>query len=148
MTLLSIARPSALRTNQTRNEYGDFVKGFAHAVDRYAADCKNIPSVNIIEESHAYKIQLVAPGFSKDEFSVNIEKEILTISANVPNDEQNKIQYLLNEFTKCGFSRSFTLGKAINTEKINAEYKDGILTITLSKSEEAIVKPPRSISVS
>ncbi|HCX98670.1 MAG TPA: hypothetical protein DG754_00885 [Bacteroidales bacterium] len=146
MTLLSISRPSALKTSQNRNEYGDFVKRFAQAVDRYAADCKNIPAVNIIEEPEAYKIQLVAPGFSKDEFSINIEKEVLTVSANVP-DEQKQIKYLLNEFTKCEFSRSFTLGKTVDTEKVDAEYKNGVLTISLSKSEEAKVKPPRNIAV-
>lgn len=147
MTLLSISRPSALKTSQNRNEYGDFANRFAHAIDRYATDCKNIPAVNIVEEPQAYKIQIVAPGFSKDEFSIDIEKEVLTVSATVP-DEQKQIKYLLNEFTKCKFSRSFTLGKSVDTEKVNAEYNNGVLTINLSKSEEAKVKPPRNIAVS
>ena len=56
MTLLNISRPSALKTSQNRGEYGDFAKRFAHAIDRYAADCKNIPAVNIIEELEASQL--------------------------------------------------------------------------------------------
>jgi len=148
MTLLSITRPSALNSTPHRNEYGDFVKGFARAVDRYVTDCKNLPAVNIIEEAESYMIQLVAPGFSKDEFTINVEKDVLTISAKASNENQDQVTYLLNEFSKCEFSRSFTLGRSVDTEKIDAEYKNGILTLTLSKREEAKVKPPRSIEVS
>ncbi len=143
MTLLSISRPSI--SDNSRN-YRDFAKGFAHAIDRYTAECKNIPSINIIEEDEQYQIHIVAPGFSKEEFAINIEKDTLTVSATAK-EEKLTGKYLLNEFVKCSFERDFTLGKTVNTDQISAEHTNGILTITLAKAETAKVKPPRTISV-
>lgn len=148
MTLFSISRPGSNPTGQTPETYRDFVKGFAQAVDKYAADCKNTPSVNIIEQPQSYRIEIVAPGFSKEEFSLNVEKDVLTVTGNASKDEKkDRENYLLNEFVKCNFVRSFTLGKMVNSDDIRAEYKEGILFITIAKSEEAKVKPPRNIAV-
>lgn len=148
MTLFSITRPGTYSAGQNRETYRDFVKGFAQAVDKYAADCKNTPSVNIIEEEQAYRVQIVAPGFAKDEFSINVEKDILTITGKAAEQEEKKEEkILLNEFVKCDFVRSFTLGKMVNSDEISAEFTNGILNITIAKSEEAKVKPPRNIAV-
>ncbi|MDX9846187.1 MAG: Hsp20/alpha crystallin family protein [Tenuifilaceae bacterium] len=147
MTLLSISRPRAMSSAANRNEYGDFINGFARAVNRYAEDCKRVSQVNILEEAKRYQIQMAVPGYNKSDFAINIEKDILTISANV-SENNNEINYLLSEFDKCPFERSFTLGKSVDTSKIEATYRDGILTITLQKREEAIEKPARVISVS
>ncbi len=147
MTLLSISRPRAMSSAANRTEYGDFINGFSRAINRYAEDCKRVPQVNIVEEAKRYQIQMAVPGYSKSDFAINVEKDILTISANV-SEKESEVNYLLSEFDKCSFERSFTLGKSIDTSKIDATYRDGILTITLSKREEAIEKPARVISVS
>lgn len=148
MTLFNITRPGAYSEGQNTETYRDFVKGFAQAVDKYAADCKNTPSVNIIEEEQAYRVQIVAPGFTKEEFSINVEKDILTVTVEaVKKEEKKEEKILLNEFIKCDFVRSFTLGKMVNSDDISAEFTNGILNITIAKSEEAKVKPPRSITV-
>jgi HSP20 family protein len=146
MTLLSITRPSALRSFGNRNDYGEFMNGFSNAFDRYVSDCKQQPSVNIIEEPNRFIIQLAAAGYGKNDFSINIVKDILSIAADVRAEEDNS-NYILNEFSKCSFKRNFTLGKSIDTSKIDASYTDGVLTVILSKKEEAVEKPPRSISV-
>ena len=147
MTLLSISRPRALSPMANRNEYGDFIKGFARMANRYADDCQRVPSVNIVEEPKNYLIQMAVPGYSKDDFSLNIAKDTLTISATIKEKEKEE-NYLVNEFYRCSFERSFTLGKSVDTTKIEAIYREGILTVRLNKREESIEKPPRSISVS
>lgn len=90
---------------------------------------------------------MAVPGYSKNDFSINIDKDVLTISANVENGRED-VSYLVNEFAKTSFERRFNLGKSIDTSKIEASYKEGILEVTLTKREEAMEKPPRSISVS
>ncbi len=147
MTLLSISRPRAMRTPATQNEYGEFVNSFARAMNGYAKDCSYSPAVNIVEEAKNFVITMAAPGYSKKEFYINIDKDVLTVTATVDN-EANKANYLVNEFSKCSFERRFNLGKSIDTSKIEATYKEGILEITLNKREEAIQKPARTISVS
>jgi HSP20 family protein len=148
MTLVSISRPRALSSVNNRNEYGKFLHGFANAVDKYARDCHDTPAVNIIEEPKQFRIQLAAPGFSKKDFSINVEKDQLMISAESEFDSNQEVSYILNEFSKCGFKRSFTMGKSIDTSRIEANYLEGILTVTLLKKEDAIEKPPRTISIS
>ena len=146
MTLLNISRPRMANEPARRNEYNEFLNGFTNAASRYARDCQKFPAVNIVEEAKTYQLQMAAPGYTKSDFSVNIDKDILTVSANV--NSENEENYIVNEFSKCSFERSFTLGKTVDTSKVDASYKDGLLTITISKREEAIEKPPRSISVS
>ena len=147
MTLLSISRPRALSPLANRNEYGDFIKGFARMANSFEENCQGLPSVNILEEPKNFHIHMAVPGYSKSDFSVNIDKDILTISANIKDNEKEET-YLVNEFSRCSFERSFTLGKLVDTAKIEATYREGILTVTLNKREESIEKPPRSISVS
>jgi HSP20 family protein len=148
MTLLSIARPSALSSVNNRREYSEVLNGFANAFDRYARDSRDIPPVNIIEEPKQFRIQLVAPGFSKNDFKINVEKDQLIISGEPTGETTNEVNYLLNEFSKTQFKRVFTMGKYVDSSKIDASYSNGILNVTLSKKEEAIDKPPRTIAVS
>ena len=146
MTLLSISRPRAMRTPSTQNEYSEFANRFARAANAYVKDCNKMPAVNIIEESKEFRIRMAVPGYSKNDFAINIDKDVLKVSANVNQD--NDVNYLLNEFSKCSFERNFNLGKSIDTSKIDASYKEGILEIILSKREEAIEKPARKVTVS
>lgn len=109
---------------------------------------RNYPAVNIIEEPERYRIEVAAPGYSKDDFKVNIENDVLKISVD---KEKNKVED--ENFTRCefyngSFERSFVVGKTIDINKIDARYENGILTITLSKKEEAKPQQPRSISIS
>ncbi|MDY0199980.1 MAG: Hsp20/alpha crystallin family protein [Bacteroidales bacterium] len=145
MTLLNISRPRSAYESARRNEYNEFLNRFSNVQNQYARNCQKFPAVNIVEESKTYLLQMAAPGYNKNDFKVNIEKDTLLVTATV-NDE-NQENYILNEFSKCSFERSFSLGKSIDTSKVEATYKDGVLTITLSKREEAIEKPPRIISV-
>lgn len=146
MTLLNISRPRSTYESARRNEYNEFLNRFSNVENQHARNCQKNPAVNIIEESKTYLLQMAAPGYNKSDFTINIEKDTLLVTASV--DAENQENYIVNEFSKCSFERSFSLGKSIDTSKVDATYKDGVLTITLSKREEAIEKPPRVISVS
>ncbi|HNS29116.1 MAG: Hsp20/alpha crystallin family protein [Tenuifilaceae bacterium] len=147
MTLLIPKRSVAANPYTGSDEYRDFVNSFSRAFNRYAEECANTPAVNIYEEPKQFRIELAAPGYTKKDFSINVEKDVLTISANPEVKSEDGTKAIRCEFGVGEFQRSFNIGKAIDSTKIGASSKDGILTITLPKREEAIEKPPRSISV-
>ncbi len=94
--------------------------------------------VNIGKLENGYELEVVAPGFAKEDFKLALEKDLLTISAEVKTEGPEK-QMVRREHTLQSFKRSFTLDESINTESIVANYANGILTVTLQKKEE--VKP-------
>lgn len=98
----------------------------------------NQPAVNIVETDEAFKLEFAAPGYNKQDFSVNVENDFLTVSASreTKQEEQNE-RYTRREFSVTSFKRSFKLPKTVNQEAIAAVYENGILNVTLGKKEEA-----------
>jgi len=108
----------------------------------------NTPAVNIAENENNFQIEFAAPGFSKADFSINLDNDVLTVkSEKTINEESTKVNYTRKEFNFSGFQRSFTLPESADSENIKAEYKDGILNIEIPKKEEAKVKPAREIEI-
>jgi len=108
----------------------------------------NLPSANIKETEENYGIELIAPGFKKESFKVEVHERNLTISAEEKTDSEEKTEtFLRKEYTFGSFTRSFRLPNTVNSEKIEASYKDGILHLTIPKKEEAKVKEPILISI-
>jgi len=106
------------------------------------------PAVNIIESNDDYRIELAAPSLKKEDFKVNLENDLLTISANKEETKEDKNEsFTRREFSYSSFSRSFTLPETVNGEKISADYKEGILTILVPKHEVAKAKPAREIAI-
>jgi HSP20 family protein len=106
--------------------------------------CRWMPAANISETEQAYQLEMAVPGFNKEDFRIDLEKDILTISTE-RQEEENKSEntetnYRMHEFGRCNFSRSFRLSEAIDKDGIKAEYVNGILAITLPKKEEVKVK--------
>lgn len=101
------------------------------------------PKANIVETEDNYNIQLTIPGYSRDEITINVDKNTLIISSSP--EHGNDAKYILKEFNKTDFKKSFKLGDVIDTQNIDAKLEAGILSITLDKKEE---QKPRSISVS
>ena len=101
--------------------------------------CRWMPATNVTEDDQAFHLEMAIPGHSKEDFKINLEKDILTISAEREkseiNDEQKQQAYRLREFGPDDFCRSFSLPEAIDNEAITAEYLNGILMITLPKKE-------------
>ena len=107
----------------------------------------NVPSVNIIENDKDFVIEFAAPGVKKEEFNINLENQILTVSREVKEEkEEKKDNYTRREFVFGNFSRSFTLPKNVKFEEIKADYNEGILQITLPKKEEAKLSKEIKIS--
>lgn len=107
------------------------------------------PEVNIVENEMEYGIELRAPGFDKDDFSIKIEDKKLVISAEVTESKtETEPEYTLREFEKQSFTRTFTLPEnKINEEEIKANYTNGILKLILPKHELAKPKAPKVIAV-
>lgn len=103
------------------------------------------PSVDIYEQPEALVIEAELPGLSKKDVSVKLENNTLTIQGERKLAHEDKREnYHRIERAYGSFVRSFTLPSNVDTEKINAEFKDGVLHITLPKREEA---KPREIEV-
>ena len=96
------------------------------------------PRVNIIESPSAFTLQLLAPGFAKDELTVNVENNTLVVTAESKNStlKENE-RWNRREFGLKNLRRTFRLPEGIRTESISAEHVDGILTVTLHKHEES-----------
>ena len=127
-----------LMSNFFDNELGDFFgKRFTD------------PAANIIENADNFLLEIAAPGLKKDDFKINLENSILTISAEIENEKAEETKnYTRKEFHYGSFSRSFTLPKTINLEAIKADYQEGVLKVTMPKHEEAKLETKKEIKIS
>ncbi len=109
---------------------------------------KSLPAVNITEDDNGYTIEVAAPGLNKKDFKIDLDKNSLTI-ASVKEDKQEESneRYTRREFRYANFSRCFRLPETVDSEKITATHKDGILYVNIPKMEEAKVKPARQIAI-
>ena len=107
-----------------------------------------MPAVNIIEKSDEYRVDLAVPGMDKKDFSVEVDKGILTVSGERKEEkiEENE-RVTCREFHYGSFKRQFILPDSAEPEKVSAKYKDGLLTLTILKKEEAKEKPKRQIDI-
>lgn len=102
------------------------------------------PAVNIHETADAFHLEVSAPGLNKEDFKVNLDKGLLTISYEKKAEtESNDNGYKTHrrEFTAASFKRSFTVEDKINEDGIQAKYENGILKLLLPKKEEVKVAP-------
>lgn len=107
------------------------------------------PAVNIREDDKNYILDFAIPGFEKKDLKIDLNEDVLTISSEIKNEsEESKDCYSRKEFSYKAFSRSFYIPENVNMEKIEANYKDGILTVALPKQEEEKNKITRKIEIS
>lgn len=108
----------------------------------------NIPAVNIKETDTSFGIELAAPGKTKEDFNIEIDHNVLTISSEEKTEkEETQGKYTSKEFNYSSFRRAFTLPETVNTDSINATYENGVLHVALPKKEEALPKPKRLIEI-
>lgn len=106
------------------------------------------PSVNVLETEDKYTIELAAPGLTKKDFKIELDKDQLKISSQFDKESNGSTEdFVRREFNYQSFVRSFTIPKTVDTESISANYKNGILSIQLAKREEAIDKGPKTINI-
>lgn len=113
------------------------------------AGCKNTsPAVNITEDDNLFLIEVAAPGLAREDFKINLENDILTISSEQKEEkEENGRRYVRREFSFSAFKRSFQLPETIDADNIKANHSAGILRVELPKNEEALPKAPRQIEI-
>jgi len=96
------------------------------------------PAVNIAENDKNYEVEVVAPGFKKEDFKLKVDDDVLTISAESRSErkeDDNKKEYTRREYSYSSFTRSFHLPDSVKDDAIEASYKDGILQLELPKSK-------------
>ncbi len=115
----------------------------------FSSTNSTLPAVNIRENEDSFQIEVAAPGLAKENFKVNLDRNLLTISSEVRHEkEEGDKKYSRHEFSYQSFQRSFTLPEAaVEGDKITAKYADGILYVTLPKREEIKPKPAREIEI-
>lgn len=110
---------------------------------------KEFPAVNIAENDQNYALELIAPGFKKEDFKLKVDDDVLTISAETKSDtkeENEKKEYTRREYSFRSFTRSFRLPDNVKDADIKASYSDGVLHLNLPKSETQ-VKVSKEISI-
>jgi len=104
-----------------------------------------VPRVDIVDDKEQVRLEMEMPGMEKENIKVTVENSVLTISGERTRKEEEKDA----NFVRCercygAFSRSFTLGDDIDSENISADYRNGILHLTLPKTEKS---KPKEINV-
>ena len=107
------------------------------------------PAVNIRESLDDFIIEIAAPGFNKDDFNIELDRNRLLVSAEKKDGEhlRENEYFVRKEFSYHDFRHTFSLSEWVLKHKIDASYEDGILRITIPKKEEVKPKEPKSIRV-
>lgn len=137
------------RINRT---YPDIFDGFLgkdlYPYNYFRDGYQNTPAVNISEDENGFIVEVAAPGLEKKHFKIDLENDVLTIASLMEDrNEEEKDNYTRREFRYSNFSRSFNLPETVDAENITASHKNGILTVSLPKREEAKPRPARQIAI-
>lgn len=110
-----------------------------------------VPAVNVSETEKGFELEFAVPGLKKEDFHIDMDKDILTISAenqseNEETDQETK-RVTRREFSYSSFTRSFRLPENVDEENISAEYKDGLLHLSIPKKSREEVEMKKRIEV-
>lgn len=150
MTLVKFRNGSGTSAFPSIERSFGFPSFFSDALDKFWAedDMNWMPAVNITERADDYKIDLAVPGMDKQDFRIEVEKGILQVSGERKEEVLNETdKSTRREFHYGAFKRSFTLPDSADSEKIEANYKDGILSLSIAKREESKQKPKKLIEI-
>ncbi len=127
---------------------------FSALVDRFFNDSLTrsggstfVPKTDVVETSNAYEVQLAVPGLNKEDFTIEVNDNFLTVSGERKfQNEKKEKNYHAIETHYGSFSRSFTLPENVGASKINAKYNNGILEISIPKDEKKVLKQTIKVS--
>ncbi|HEY3402930.1 MAG TPA: Hsp20/alpha crystallin family protein [Ohtaekwangia sp.] len=145
---------SIVRYNSALN---DFVPtSFSNLIDRFFNESVSraggsaysfVPRVDIIEAEKAFEIHVAVPGMNKEDFKLDLNDNLLTISGERKFTKEKKDNNFHSIETQYGtFSRSFSLPENVDAGKISAAYNNGILEITVPKDEKKTLKTTIKVS--
>ncbi len=142
----------SLESKSIHNFFDDFItKHLFDWTDRnFAAIGSNLPSVNLKETDTEIEVELAAPGMKREDFKVEVDNDMLMISSEKEEKKEEvskKENFIRREFNYQSFSRTFSLPETIDENKIEANYKDGILHVVVGKKEGAKKRALKSIPI-
>lgn len=134
-----------VKFNPEKRNNASLLPGFNDVIDSIFNDTffsdrmtTRVPAANISESEDHFHVELAAPGLKKEDFKLNLERNVLNISVEQRSEqENNQKNYSKREYSYSSWVRSFTLPDSANAEQINAAYTDGVLKIDIAKREEA-----------
>jgi HSP20 family protein len=116
--------------------------------DDFFSEGVSSPPANINETNKEYMIDLSVPGMKRDDFKVDVEDGVLSISCEKEEEKKDEGKnYRRREFSYSNFSRTFTLPDNIDENAIVAKYDNGMLQVTIPKKEVSVSKPKKEIKV-
>lgn len=128
--------------NSTANVFDELFNQFPTAWGRDVQNGYPTASVNIHETDDAFHLELNAPGRNKADFTIEVNKGLLTIGYEKKEEQEEKnYKTVRREFTYRSFKRSFSVDDKINTDGIEARYENGVLKLLLPKKEEVKITP-------
>lgn len=138
MTSLSLNRRNTLLPSVFDDFFKPWKEWAGNFSDGRVFSALTVPAVNVTEDKDSYRLSLAAPGMKKEDFKINLEGNMLTISAETEGEKEEKNgKYSRQEYNYSSFSRSFQLPEMISKDKIEAHYEEGVLKLKLPKNEEA-----------
>jgi HSP20 family protein len=150
MTLVKFCHPGNLLANDAirKNSFPELFEDIFRN-NRFFEQIETIPPANIHESSAGWRIEISAPGHEKNDFKVNLEKNLLMISMEKEKKQEPESDkgFSRKEFDYTSWNRRFILPEGTDMEKITAEYQQGILTLVIPKKEEAKEKSVRQIDI-
>ena len=139
------------RLNETMPSlFDDFFRPWNALFDNDSLNMRsiNVPAVNITEDPNQYLLSLAAPGMKKEDFKIDVDGNMLTISSEKEeNKEEKNKKFTRKKYSYSSFSRCFSLPEEIKQENIDAKYEDGVLKISLPRKEEAKKPSVKKIAV-
>lgn len=137
------------RYNVTRNLVNEMLNNFVTADhhENYVYNCRK-PAVNVFETEKDFRLEMMLPGFSKEDVKISFQNELLTIKVdNKEIKEENDYKFVRREFDVYNFEKQFKVPQSVNTTAIDARFENGILNIVLPKKEEVLEKDVVDIKV-
>ena len=119
----------------TTTSFSSMIDQVVNDITRQQGVARFRPTVDIAETDEAYEVEVGAPGMKKEDFTINVDKNILTISGKRENHNEKKDCHLM-ESAYGTFERSFTLPEFANVDDIQARYENGILKVHIPKDEK------------
>ncbi|MBN2611945.1 MAG: Hsp20/alpha crystallin family protein [Bacteroidales bacterium] len=111
-------------------------------------DCRTCrPAANIYESSTGYRIELAIPGLEKNQVKISIDNDLLVLKHESSREKKSNNVYTRHEFSYVDFERSFIIPENVDSEKISANYHNGLLIVKLPLKEDQVKKGPKEIDI-
>ncbi|MEO5905184.1 MAG: Hsp20/alpha crystallin family protein [Saprospiraceae bacterium] len=148
MSLIKWNQPKTLATRR------NWIENFLAETDSFFKNMdwnveNDVPAINVKEEENNFLFEVAAPGMKKEDFKVDLDNGVLMISAKSEDTKEEKENdYVRQEFSYRNFQRSFWLPESVDADKINAQYEQGVLKLSIPKLPLPAASTSKSISIS